>query len=123
MNEDQPPRRQLRPEVIKQIENARLSVVETALVAFVEDVLGRVPTDEEILAKGRHYEFSKSPLGIYEIEGTRFHQFYCWEGKHVVAMGFLTPGAPLELSIVRVTEDQWPFMLKRAIGGEGESTP
>lgn len=99
-------------EIAKQIEIARMSVLENALVAFVEDIDNRVPTDTEILAEGRHISFPDNALGILEVDEKRFHQYFLWRRDHVVAIGFLNKEQPLELYIVRVAEDDWPFALK-----------
>lgn len=95
----------------KQVEIARLSILEHALVAFVEDVDNRVPNDDEILAEGRHIGFPDNPLGIFEVDEKKFHQYFLWRREHVVAIGFLDENNLLDLHIVRVPEDQWPFAL------------
>lgn len=99
------------PDLAKQIESARMHVLEMALVAFVEDVLGRVPSDEEILSKSFHAAFSDTPLSVYEKDGKRFVQFFVWNKEHAVAYGFLHPKDLIALSIVRVPREEWPGAL------------
>jgi|GEM_PF-3647782 len=105
MNEKQ------KQEIAKQVEIARLSILEHALVGFVEDLDGHCPTDAEILAEGRHISFPDNPLGIVEIDEKKFWTYFIWRREHVVAIGFPDDAKPLELYIVRVPEDQWPFAL------------
>jgi hypothetical protein len=82
----------------QQIENARLYIVEQALVAFLEDVDNRVPTDAEILEHGHHVQFADTPLSVHEQDGKRFTSFYLWRRKHAVALGFLNRKDPLEVT-------------------------
>lgn len=95
-------------ELEKQIQLARVHVLEMALVAFVEDVLGRVPSDEEILKKSFHVNFSDTPISTFARDGVRLTQFFVWDATHAVAYGFVNPQDPTALTIVRIQREQWP---------------
>lgn len=100
-----------RPDLAQQVSAARMHVLEMALIAFVEDVLGRVPSDDEILAKSFHVQFSDTPLSTFVKDGQRFVQFFVWDKTHCVAYGFLSERDLVELSIVRVPREEWPGAL------------
>lgn len=104
-----------KPTMADQVINAQLAIVEHALLGWLEDVLGRVPSDDEILKFGRHHQFSYTPLSVYEKDGFHFIKYYVWAGKEVVALGFLKPLAPLEMQIVRVKPADWPAALRLAV--------
>ncbi len=106
---------QQKKDIAKQLEIARMSVMEYALLAFVEDLLGRVPSDDEIIRLGRHVQLADTPIATFEAAGKRFQKFFVWDDREVVAVGFLDPKKLLELYIVRVKEDDWPFALKANI--------
>lgn len=103
--------RKPRDEVVDQIHAARLHIVEQALVAFLEDVLDRVPTDDELETKGFHVQFAATPISTFTKEDRTFTQFYVWDRQHAVALGFLNSNDLLELSIVRVPREEWPGAL------------
>jgi hypothetical protein len=118
MTNDPKPNR--RDSLAREITNAQLHIVEQALVAFLEDFLGRVPSDGEILKLGWHVNFADTPLAVYVKDGYRFHQYYVWDSKEVVAIGFLNPKAPIELQIVRVPHGEWPVALRITIENANE---
>jgi len=95
----------------KHVQNAQLAIVEKALVAFVEDVDGRVPSDEEIMQEGHHVQFEANDLSIFEKDGKRFVGYYVWRFEHVVALSFMDRN-PLVLTIVRVAKEDWPPTLR-----------
>lgn len=99
----------------RQIQAARSSLLETALVAFTEDILGRVPNDDEISSNGLHVIFSVMPLTTYAKDGVVFNQFFVWAKKHAVAFGFSNVKDPIALNIVRVPDDAWPAALRAYI--------
>lgn len=108
MNQDDQKSKAKRDAVATQINHARLTIVETALIAFVESIDNRVPSDGEILAEGLHMQFAWSPLAVFEKDGWKFSQYYLWRRKHLVALGFLVEDNPLALKIVRVPDGEWP---------------
>lgn len=95
----------------KHIDAARMELLIEALFGFVEEVLGRVPTDAELGGIGYHAQFSDSPLAVYECEGKRFTNFYVFDGE-ALAHGFLNPAGQFDLSVVRVPKDKWPLALR-----------
>jgi hypothetical protein len=110
-----------RPGLEKQITMARMHLVELALVEFVEEVDGKVPTDEEILREGFHVQFSDTPLSVYAKDGKRFVQYFVWRKSHVVALGFIDTNDLLALSIVRLAEEDWPTALRLYVEQHGKS--
>lgn len=95
----------------RQVHGARTEVLEQALLAFVEDVLGRVPSDDEIITKSFNVQFSDTPLSTYVKDGKRFTRYYVWGRQHCVAYGFLDTKRLIDLSIVRVPREEWPGAL------------
>jgi hypothetical protein len=101
-----------KPAIAKQLEQAQLHIVERALIAWIEDVDGKVPSDTEILEQGFWAHFAATSLSVLEKDGQRFNQYYVWRKKHVLACQFCDPQKPLVLYVVRVPEEQWPVALK-----------
>lgn len=114
MPDDPKNSKRLRADIQQRVNAARLSILEHALVGYVEEIDGHVPTDDEILGEGMHVEMA-GVLGIYEHEGHTFHQFYCWRKRHLLAIGFLDEANPLTLYIARVPDDEWPFAVKNFV--------
>lgn len=108
-------------DIAKQLQNAQLHIVEKALIGFVEDIDGKVPTDPEILAHGFHVHFAATPLTVYEKDGKRFADYYVWRREHVVALGFIDPNNLLTLYIVRVPREEWPTALGLYIKQKGDT--
>lgn len=104
--------RKPKPDVAQLVNQARLEIVEKALIAFVEDVDGKVPTDEEILREGLHMQFAKTELTTFTHEGVPFSQYFCWRRSHLVALEFRNSNDPIELSICRVPEGEWPTAVR-----------
>lgn len=104
-----------RPDLATQLLNARLAILERALIAFIEHVDDKVPTDEEILREGFHLTFSDTPLTVVVREPLRFTQYYVWRGKHVVGYGFLNEQRVTDLSVVRLPDDEWPAAVCAAV--------
>lgn len=117
MNDDKPQRQ--KPTQRDQVFNSQLALVEHALLSWLEEILGRVPSDEEIINLGHHYQFADTPLSVYEKEGFRFVRYFVWAGKECVALGFLKPLEPLALQIVRVKPEDWPAALRLAVENGG----
>ncbi len=97
-----------KPTLAEQILAAQAWVLERALIAYVEDLLGRVPSDDEIVQKGFHVNFSDTPLTVFEKDGQRFTRYFVWDKRHAVAYGFLDLKRPTTLSIVRLPDTKWP---------------
>lgn len=94
---------------------AREEILGQALIAFVEDVDGRVPSDPEIVHEGTHVQMADgSPIGNWTHQGHRFRCFFGWRKKHLVAYDF-PPAAPLELKICRVPAEEWPPAVRLVI--------
>lgn len=110
-------------DIAVQLQNAQLTIVEQALVAFIESVLGRVPSEPEILRESFHMAFPPESLGIIEKEGKRFSQYWCWGKEHVVALGFLDSFNPLDLYTVRLNKEEWPIAVRLAIEQHGKPIP
>ena len=110
-------------DIAKQLQNAQLHIVEKALIGFVEDIDGKVPTDAEILAHGFHVHFTATPLSVFEKDGKRFADYYVWRREHVVALGFIDPNHMLVLYIVRVPPDEWPVALKLFVAQKFNAPP
>lgn len=108
-------------DIAKQLQNAQLHIVEKALIGFVEDIDGKVPTDAEILDHGFHVHFAATPLSVFEKDGKRFADYYVWRREHVVALGFIDPNHMLVLYIVRVPRDEWPVALKLFVAQKFEN--
>lgn len=104
-------------EANKQIELAQMTLVERALVGMIEELDGRVPSDEEALRCGVHVWFVPTPLTVVESRGFRFSRYYVWRGKDAIALGF-APQQPLELHFVRLAREEWPPALRHFITGE-----
>jgi hypothetical protein len=104
-----------RPKLRKEVMNARLTLLEFALIGFVEQVEGKVPIDEEILKHGFHIRFSNTPLTVFEKDGKQFVDYYVWKCQYVLAHGFLNPKDLLELSVVQLPESPWPPALCAAV--------
>jgi len=97
-------------EFARQVDAARLHVVEMAVLSFVEGLLGRVPTDAEAEANAAHITFAATPLSVYEKSGMRFSQYFAY-GREVMALGFLDTNDILALEACRVRRDDWPPVL------------
>ncbi len=115
MSQDDKKSKAKRDAIGAQINNARLAIVSDALMAFVESIDNRVPSDDEILAEGLHMQFAYSPLATFEKDKWRFAKYFCWRRKHLVALDFLVESSPLELQIVRVHDDEWPPVVRRFV--------
>lgn len=100
--------RKPKPDVAQLVNQARLEIVERALVAYVEDIDGKVPTDGEILREGMHVQFAKTPLTTFTKDGVPFSQFYVWRRVHALAIEFRDPQDPIALSTCRIPEGEWP---------------
>lgn len=115
-------------DIRKELEQAQLHIAERALIAWIEDVDGKVPSDPEILEQGFWAHFAATSLSVLEKDGQRFNQYYVWRKKHVLAIQFCDPQKPLVLYVVRVPEEQWPIALKlyieqynpKKVGATGE---
>ena len=94
------------------LETLRLSVVERALLEFVEEIENGIPNDDVLLRDGVHTAFAATELSTYRKDGFTFSIFYIWRRRHVLAMGFLTPADPLGLQIAEVPDDAWPTALR-----------
>lgn len=114
-------------DIQKQIEAARASIMEHALIGFVEDIDGKVPDDDTILAEGEHVAFSTTPLTVYKKAEHEFTRYYVWRRKHAVALKFSDKDL-ITLFIARVPDDEWPGALtafvnrRRQEKGEGDAT-
>jgi hypothetical protein len=100
-----------KPAIAKQLEEAQLHIVERALIAWIEDVDGKVPSDNEILEHGYWVHFAATTLSVLEKDGQRFNQYYVWRKQHVLACQFCDPNKPLVLYVVRVPREEWPGAL------------
>lgn len=107
-------------DIAQKLQAAQLCIVEKALIGFVEQIDGKVPTDEVILAEGAHCAFAPTEIGVYEKDGRRFSQFYVWRGEHVLALGFLEPRDLLTLFVAEVPRDEWPVALRLWVKQQGE---
>jgi hypothetical protein len=94
-------------EFAKQVDAARLHVVEMCALAFIEGLLGRVPTEAELEANAVHIPFSSTPLTVYEKSGIRFCNYFAY-GREVIALGFHNSNDILALQTCRVARDDWP---------------
>ena len=94
------------------LETLRLSVVERALLGFVEEIENRCPSDEDLARHGVHASFARTELSTYQKDGFTFSIFFIWRRKHVLAMGFLTPADPLGLQFAELPNDAWPTALR-----------
>lgn len=108
-------KRRPKDDIAQQLQNAQLTIVEKALIGFVEESLGRVPSDKEILAKSFHMAFAPTDLSVYETEGRRFCQYWCYGGTDVIALGFLDTNDLLCLYTARVPKDNLPWAVKAHI--------
>lgn len=101
---------------------AREHMVEQQLVAFTENVLGRVPTNDEIVAKSLWVYFSKTPLTIFKKGDVEFHGFFVWDRTEVLGVGFYTPGQPLVMHTCRLHRNEWPPALVAYIAQHPNTT-
>lgn len=108
----------LNPKAAAHLKGAQLALVETALVGFVETVLGRSFTDEEIMRCGLHLDFTGSAVPTFQKDGNGFVKFYVWDCREVLALGFLDEENPLALSVCRLTEVDWTLPLTMSIRRE-----
>lgn len=104
--------RRLNDKAAKHLRGAQLALVETALITFIEQCLGRVPSDEECLANGCHINVEGNELCMFEKDGKKLGQYYVWADKHVLALGFANPENPLELSVCQVREENYPLPVR-----------
>jgi hypothetical protein len=109
---DEADKKERRQRIDQQVNAARDHIVETALIAFIEELDGKVPNRDEFMQHGIIANFSKTPLTIYAKDGIEFHAYFVWRRQHAVALGFHDGQNPLDLSIVRVPNEAWPAALR-----------
>jgi hypothetical protein len=98
-----------REECAASLRRARYTVVERAIVAFIERLEGRVVSHTEILRHGYFVEFVPDAL-LTEVRG--LHRFYMWKRKHALAWGYPDAGDPLTIHTEDITAADWPTMLR-----------
>jgi hypothetical protein len=96
----------------KELKAARDHLVERTVVAFLEDVENRVPTDQEIADHHFWVHFSDTPLARFVRGGVTFTQYFVWRRRHVLALVFPDPQSPLKLRSCRIPEALWPTALR-----------
>lgn len=101
-----------KPDIAKELHHAQRYLVEQELVRFLEELLGRVPSDEECEKKTIWARFSKTPLTVYKKDGVEFSHFFVWDRKEAVALGFHDSNDLLALNFARVPTDAWPTALR-----------
>ncbi len=95
----------------KQLQSARMSLVEKALVQAVEEIDGKVPSEETILKEGLHVALQPGPLSTFRRDGKEWTTFYVWRRVNAIAIAF-DLAEPLVLHSLRLTPDEWPVALK-----------
>lgn len=100
-----------KPDVAELVNTARLEIVANTLIGFVESLDGKVPSDEEVIREGLHIQFAKTPLTTFTKDNVNWSQYFIWRRKHALAIQFLNPADPIELSVCRVPNDAWPAAL------------
>lgn len=104
----------------RNIQSAQLTLVERALLEFVEAVDNRVPTDAEILAHGQHVALPVNEDSTYSADGNTWNLYYVWRRKHALALGFLDATDPLKLTYARVPARKWPASLRIFVAMRGQ---
>lgn len=91
-----------------QLHAAQLVLVERTLVGWLEQLLGRVPSDDEVLSAGYHVAFAPTELATYRHQGVSFCRYYVFRHEHAMALGLNAGG--LHYAEIPITD--WPIALK-----------
>ena len=108
MSHDETPEQKKKRAYDDNIEAARRNMIESQVVGFVEQILGRVPTDEEVVRLAHWVNFSHTPLTVFRKGDTEFHNYFVWDRREVLAHRFGTGKDALKLWICRLHRDNWP---------------